>query len=185
MGMDDKVNDAGGLLVIISYIPVEGERDWIQWKGRTARKDRRGQYSVMLSRQDEPLFSNMPIIAKTQLPNPKSQCSQCTLELVNELLKIYDYKNKKKLEESAKQSLLEMRINEACDIFWTKYCDDGSPSNVREWPKGDNEVRLRDLFDDLDKKGDDSFDKHLEDFVIDCKLEDSLEIYLRKSKYKV
>jgi hypothetical protein len=180
MGMDDKVNDAGGLLVIISYIPEEGERDWIQWKGRTARKDRRGQYSVMLSRQDEPLYSNMPIIAKTQLPNSRSQC---TLELVNELLKIYDDKNKEKLVESAKQSRLEMRINEACDIFWTKYCNAGSP-NGRTWPKDDNEERLRDLLEST-RRGKDSFDKHLENFVINCNLENSLEIYLRKSKYQV
>ena len=31
---------------------VPDEREWIQWRGRTARQDRPGQYHIVLNRQD-------------------------------------------------------------------------------------------------------------------------------------
>jgi hypothetical protein len=49
--MDPTTDKNGGMLVIATSIP--DTREWIQWKGRTARQDRRGQYCVILSRQDE------------------------------------------------------------------------------------------------------------------------------------
>ena len=50
--MDERANAAGGLLVIATSIP--DAREWTQWKGRTARQDRPGQYMVVLSEQEEP-----------------------------------------------------------------------------------------------------------------------------------
>ena len=52
-GVDYKVKDKqidknGGLLVIVTSIP--NTREWIQWKGRTARQDKKGQYQVCNSR---------------------------------------------------------------------------------------------------------------------------------------
>ena len=48
----DTVNDNGGLMVVMTSIP-DSEREWIQWKGRTARQDRNGQYKVILDETDD------------------------------------------------------------------------------------------------------------------------------------
>eukprot|EP00966_Prymnesium_polylepis_P146911 3393131-Prymnesium_polylepis.1 len=45
------------MLVIATSIP--DEREWIQWKGRTARQDRPGQFHVILNKQAKP-FSEKP-----------------------------------------------------------------------------------------------------------------------------
>ena len=39
--MDKLSNENGGMLVITTSVP--DTREWIQWKGRTARQDRPGQ----------------------------------------------------------------------------------------------------------------------------------------------
>ena len=51
--MDKEANANGGMLVIATSVP--DEREWIQWRGRTARQDRPGQFHVVLSRQAPPL----------------------------------------------------------------------------------------------------------------------------------
>jgi len=51
--MDEKANNEhGGMLVIATTVP--DTREWIQWKGRTARQDRPGQFVVVLSKSDDP-----------------------------------------------------------------------------------------------------------------------------------
>lgn len=46
-----KAEENGGPLVIATSIP--DTREWTQWKGRTARQDKKGQYLVVLSEQSE------------------------------------------------------------------------------------------------------------------------------------
>ena len=41
------------MLVIATSLP--DEREWIQWRGRTARQDRPGQFYVVLDSQSAPL----------------------------------------------------------------------------------------------------------------------------------
>jgi superfamily II DNA/RNA helicase len=53
--VDKEANANGGMLVIATSIP--DEREWIQWKGRTARQDRPGQFYVILA-QDNKVFTN-------------------------------------------------------------------------------------------------------------------------------
>jgi len=48
---DDIVDEKGGLLLIIEYVP-DSEREWIQFLGRTARHDHPGQYAVVLNKQE-------------------------------------------------------------------------------------------------------------------------------------
>jgi len=55
--VDKEANANGGMLVIATSIP--DEREWIQWKGRTARQDRPGQFHVILNKQAKP-FSEKP-----------------------------------------------------------------------------------------------------------------------------
>jgi len=58
---DDVVDDNGGLLLVLEYIP-DSEREWIQFLGRTARHDHPGQYAVILNQNDykEALGGDMP-----------------------------------------------------------------------------------------------------------------------------
>jgi len=51
--VDKEANANGGMLVIATSIP--DEREWIQWRGRTARQDRPGQFYVVLDQTAEPL----------------------------------------------------------------------------------------------------------------------------------
>lgn len=56
-GHDYSVDDElaishGGMLVIATSMP--DEREWTQWKGRTARQDKPGQFFVLLSEDAEP-----------------------------------------------------------------------------------------------------------------------------------
>jgi len=60
--MDERANAHGGMLVIATSVP--DAREWIQWKGRTARQDRPGQYFVALSAEEEP-FASEPGLAET------------------------------------------------------------------------------------------------------------------------
>jgi len=54
---DHGVDAAGGLLLVPMAVP-SSQRDWIQFLGRTARQDRKGQYCAVLCDQDyEPLLS--------------------------------------------------------------------------------------------------------------------------------
>lgn len=46
-------DNMGGLLLVLLYIP-ENERDWIQYKGRTARQKWQGQMCAVLCSQDYP-----------------------------------------------------------------------------------------------------------------------------------
>ena len=57
---DEFANANGGMLVIATSIP--DTREWIQWKGRTARQDRPGQFYVVMSSQDA-IFVQHPRLA--------------------------------------------------------------------------------------------------------------------------
>ena len=54
--VDKEANLNGGMLVIATSIP--DEREWIQWRGRTARQDRPGQYYVILNTKGRPFVKN-------------------------------------------------------------------------------------------------------------------------------
>ena len=56
------------MLVIATSIP--DAREWAQWKGRTARQDRPGQYLVVLSAEDEPFASEPGLAEARGHPNP-------------------------------------------------------------------------------------------------------------------
>lgn len=50
--VDKESNANGGMLVIATSIP--DKREWIQWRGRTGRQDRPGQFHVVLNAQSKP-----------------------------------------------------------------------------------------------------------------------------------
>ena len=73
--MDKEANAHGGMLVIATSIP--DEREWIQWRGRTARQDRPGQYHVVLNRRAPP-FTERPGLADQLkgLPTPDERLAR-------------------------------------------------------------------------------------------------------------
>jgi len=50
---DANVDKNGGFLVILTFVPLS-IRDWIQFRGRTARQDRHGQYAVIVNTSTHP-----------------------------------------------------------------------------------------------------------------------------------
>merc|ERR1711879_290578 len=48
---DPRVDAEGGLLLILEFVP-DSKRTWIQFLGRTARQDRKGQYLTVLLTKD-------------------------------------------------------------------------------------------------------------------------------------
>ena len=65
---DKESNANGGMLVVATSIP--DEREWIQWKGRTARQDRPGQFVVLLNSQAKPLSEPKAKRALAKLRRP-------------------------------------------------------------------------------------------------------------------
>ena len=55
---DEDANLNGGMIVIATSIPET--REWIQWKGRTARHARPGPYLAVLPQQAEPSAPEPP-----------------------------------------------------------------------------------------------------------------------------
>ena len=62
--VDKAANANGGMLVIATSIP--DEREWIQWKGRTARQDRPGQFYVVLNQSVKPFAGNKDLLSKVK-----------------------------------------------------------------------------------------------------------------------
>jgi hypothetical protein len=51
--IDNKIDLSGGMLLILTQIP-ESQREWVQWLGRTARQDKKGQWALILNSEDKP-----------------------------------------------------------------------------------------------------------------------------------
>ena len=59
----------GGMLVLATSVP--DEREWIQWRGRTARQDCPGQYHVVLNKRAAPFTDRPELISQLNaMANP-------------------------------------------------------------------------------------------------------------------
>ena len=65
--MDKDANVNGGMLVIATSVP--DEREWIQWRGRTARQDRPGQFIVVLNKQASPFTESPHLLSELMHQN--------------------------------------------------------------------------------------------------------------------
>ncbi|KAL3921576.1 MAG: hypothetical protein SGPRY_004857 [Prymnesium sp.] len=61
---DEFANANGGMLVIATSVP--DTRVWVQWKGRTARQDRPGQFFVVLSADDNMFVRHSGLLSELQ-----------------------------------------------------------------------------------------------------------------------
>ena len=79
------------MLVVATSIP--DEREWIQWRGRTARQDRPGQFYVILNQKAKP-FSEKPKLEAKLKKLTDDQKIEVLLEVadegIGEKLKMYE-----------------------------------------------------------------------------------------------
>ena len=128
-----QANENGGMLVIATTIP--DAREWAQWKGRTARQDRPGQYLVVLSADDEP-FCNEPGLAASLRQLPPDA-------IINELLRRKDVVTAEALGSFEAQQARGAWQNEVCEAYYKAH---PRPSDAR-WPleRVRTDVKLREM----------------------------------------
>jgi len=130
---DEFANTNGGMLVIATSIP--DTREWIQWKGRTARQDRPGQFYVVMSQQDA-MFVDHPTLAADL--NGKSDD-----EKIEHILQLQDQGINDTLSHYEKEQAKGAWLNEMCDRYFTSH-----QRSTAEWPSSQHEsadIKLRDL----------------------------------------
>eukprot|EP01038_Epipyxis_sp_PR26KG_P004797 gene4797-6724_t len=139
---DDEVNMAGGLAVIMTSIPLS-EREWRQWKGRTARKDNNGQYAVVLCSKDAPVSTRPYIVSDYVVKDARGiNCPNLFKEeIIDKLLQIQDENTLQILKNLENENKDGRRLNKLCDLYYERY-DAMSEST---WPATTEEVILRDL----------------------------------------
>ena len=130
----DKENNAnGGMLVIATSIP--DEREWIQWKGRTARQDRPGQYYVILNQQAKPF--TLPEFSKLAAKVSKMTSEDDKIE---ELLGVADAGIGQQLANFKVEQAAGEKLNELTEKYYTQ-----KPRTFDDpWPsKEHNETDLK------------------------------------------
>ena len=127
---DESANFEGGLLVIALTVPAG--RDWIQWKGRTARGDRKGQLSVILNRED-PMFE---FVKESDLKSAHHEGNNYSSALIDALLEQHDRGTGAKLQNQEALTYMGQRLNELCDHYHQMNRDTNSPTGtVKLWPR--------------------------------------------------
>jgi Mg-chelatase subunit ChlD len=106
-----EVDDNGGLLLIPTLIPP-AQRDWTQYLGRTARQDRRGQYCAVLCSKDYDKLAQ-----KYGEPLP----AKGGLDTVEAILSWGDREVAERIRGSAALYNCGVRMNELCEIIFSKY----------------------------------------------------------------
>ena len=168
---DESVDKAGGLLVIMTTIP-ESQREWVQWRGRTARGDRRGQYAVCLSREDTFIAGQAQTIARRKASGDADNVTH-TADLIDDLLTERDKATRSKLDSRKTQVRRGQVMNELCDLFYIRY-----PYSGTGWPAGVH-VNLRDFLQTW-------YSKNFEDaaaFAVQVQLATSVQAYAQLSSY--
>ena len=116
----------GGMLVIAMTIP--GGRDWIQWKGRTARGDRNGQIAVVLHSED-PVIATLEgqELLKCKVAGSSKVYSPDLIDLV---LSSHNKNTSQKLLMQAEVVSKGQRLNELCDRYHETFCIPGGKKGM-------------------------------------------------------
>ena len=131
---DELVNEAGGLMVIMTGIP-ESEREWVQWIGRTGRQDKNGQYSVLMHKEadgDDFVSANLDLFNLEAVQQEKA--------IIQQLLGKRNEAVKETLQGHADSLQKGARTNEVCEEFYTSV---GGLS--AGWPANDADRALREF----------------------------------------
>ena len=112
---DKESNANGGMLVIATSIP--DEREWIQWKGRTARQDRPGQFYVVLSEKgapfDEPKHKKLLAKIKDRGVGDDTK--------IEELLDVADDGIGERLKQFEGEQAIGEKLNELTEKYYKQY----------------------------------------------------------------
>jgi len=130
---DEFANANGGMLVIATSIP--DTREWIQWKGRTARQDRPGQFYVVMSSQDAMFREHPQLVSELKGKSDEEQ--------IEYMLQLQDRGINDTLTHYEKEQAKGAWLNEMCDKYFT-----GHQRENPEWPSSGHEtsdIKLRDL----------------------------------------
>ena len=121
--MDKEANANGGMLVIATSIP--DEREWIQWKGRTARQDRPGQFYVLLDRKNKLLMDgDKPSKLAARLKKLTDE------QKIEALLDAADEGIGEKLKKYEGEQAAGEKLNELCEKYYANH-----PRSVDDaWP---------------------------------------------------
>ena len=137
--MDKVANNNGGMIVIATSVP--DEREWIQWRGRTARQDRPGQFHVGLNRQAAPFTTHSgladQLLGMSSADDRLARLLEVSDENIGATLKKYE----------RDQEVGEM-VNELAEAFFQNY----PRSFDAPWPSTEHrqyDVQLRALFEQL------------------------------------
>lgn len=129
--LDDSIEEGDGMMLIMTTVPQE--REWTQWKGRTARQDLSGQFKVVLSRGDAPFKDGF------------EHCDDGVEQgqsLVEKLLEFNDKANEKTISEMKGELDWGLRLAKLCDKYYQKFprsSDDAWPSP--RYPQQDRALR--------------------------------------------
>ena len=151
--VDKESNANGGMLVIATSIP--DEREWIQWKGRTARQDRPGQFYVILDESAAPfsnpkhkkLASKLKALAAAT-PSKKAQDDPDAPKpqdaMVEALLDVADDGIGAKIKEFEAEQARGEKLNEITELYYKEH-----PRSFDDpWPQDkylETDAKLRDI----------------------------------------
>jgi len=107
--VDKEANANGGMLVIATSIP--DEREWIQWRGRTARQDRPGQFHVVLDKTSRVFSTHAKLVEKVK----KSRTEHAKIEA---LLEVADERIGDRLREFSGEQATGEKLNELTEIYY-------------------------------------------------------------------
>jgi len=121
--LDDSLEQGGGLMLITTTVPQE--REWTQWKGRTARQDLSRQIKVVFSQKDAPFVHG----GFGECDDGEKQPSS----LVQKLLDFNDKEYNKKISNMKTELHEGLRPAEICDEYYQKH----PRCNAAQWPQPD------------------------------------------------
>jgi len=138
---DEFANANGGMLVIATSIP--DTREWIQWKGRTARQDRPGQFCVVMSSQDAMFVDHPQLMKELQGKSDDEQ--------IEHILQLQDEGINEQLAHYEKEQAKGAWLNEMCDQYFTAH-----QRSDPEWPSPrhqSDDIKLRELLSSTFRTG--------------------------------
>jgi len=122
--VDEDADRLGGLMLIVMHVPPS-KREWIQYRGRTARQNWRGQYCVVLNVEDYRALDNgreeaLPREAYELKPgDPPFAPSDPDATLVQRILDFGSKESARRLEQSRAVYNSGFIANEVCERVWT------------------------------------------------------------------
>ena len=139
--MDKQSLANGGMLVIATSVP--DEREWIQWRGRTARQDCPGQFQVVLNKRGSPFAERPELVGQlSSMANPDDR--------LRRLLEVQDESIGGTLKKYALDQELGEQVNELTESYFKQH----PRAFDAKWPCEQHKVndqKLRALFEQLNE----------------------------------